>query len=531
MHPPGWVRVMYPYDDKRPGICRVACFWRLFLILAVAGAFGAFGQARGSSILFAEPSPPNALVIPHAPGYLGIGQAVADFDRDGWPDLYVTSGAGPNTLLRNAGGGFVPASKAEALALADDASAGALFFDYDNDGWPDLLVLGAEGSHLFRNRAGKGWADVTAEAGLETAGRGQSAAVADFDGDGWLDLYVVHWYFGEDESSPLSADRFFLNRQGRFEDISHWLDVEARAGPGFEALWFDYDNDGRIDLYVVNDKLYGNVLWRNEGPGCGGWCFRDVSQETGAARAAFSMGVSAADYDNDGDLDLFYSSIGEQVLLENRHAQGQTGFVEASIAAGVSLDAIGWGSMFFDADNDGRVDLYLATSNSDPNRCNRLWRNTGLTFEDVSSSSGLGDCGFGMGLASLDVDRDGRIDVVLGNWGQQFSWYRNESVAGRALRVQLDGADRVNRDAVGTRVRLRDSGGREQLKELRIGSGHGGNHEPVLHFGLGDADIVHLEVRWPDGVIEAPEPPETDELRLVHPHAGGLVFTAGFESS
>jgi len=443
---PDNIRLMKRRDMQRPGPSRVVAFWIGTLAAVCVDSFA-------SPVLFTEPPVPDALEVPYTAAYLGIGQAVADFDRDGWPDLYLTGGAGSNTLLRNDEGKLVVVAGAGMLELPDHLSAGALFFDYDNDGWPDLLVLGLGRSYLFRNLSGAGWKDVTSTSGIETAGQGQSAAVADFNGDGWLDLYIVHWYFDENEFSELRADQLFLNRGGEFEEVSHWLDDQARSGPGFAAIWLDYNNDGLADLYVVNDKLYGNVLWRNDGPGCSGWCFSDVSVDTGAARPAFSMGVSAADYDLDGDLDLFYSSIGEQILLENLHAQGQHGFVEASSPAGVNLDAIGWGAMFFDADNDGRPDLFLATSNVDPQHCNRFWRNTGDgTFENLSQPAGLNDCGFGMGVASLDLDRDGRMDLVLGNWDERFALYRNESSAGPALRVHLDGADRVNRDAIGTRA-------------------------------------------------------------------------------
>jgi len=514
-------------NTQRPGAGRVVAFWIAALLLLPG-----FGVASsGVQVLFSEPPPPDSLEAPHVAAYLGIGQAVADVDRDGWPDVYLTSGAGPNVLLRNDHGRLIAAPASNALELPAHPSAGALFFDYDNDGWPDLLVLGLGGSYLFRNLAGAGWADLTATSGIVTAGQGQSAAVADFNGDGWLDLYIVHWYMDQNESSPLRADQLFINRDGQFEDVSHWLDEPARSGPGFAALWLDYNNDGRIDLYVVNDKLYGNVLWRNDGPGCDGWCFSDVSAQTGAARPAFSMGVATADIDLDGDLDIYYSSIGEQILLENLHDQGQHGFVEISVSAGVSPDSIGWGAAFFDADNDARPDLYLATSNADPQRCNRFWRNTepGL-FEDLSVPAGLNDCGFGMGLASVDLDRDGRLDLVLGNWDERFVLYRNESPAGASLRVMLDGADQVNRDAVGARAWLRDSLGRVQLQELHLGSGHGGNHEPVLHFGLGTAEPVELELRWPDGVAQRLAPPASGELHLVHPHAGGVVFNGGFEA-
>ena len=509
--------------QQRPGPGRVACFWVLLISTPWVWA--------GSGIYFLEPEPPR-LEAAHQAAYLGIGQAVADVNRDGWPDLYLSSGQGPNRLLINQQGeGFIAASNAEPLELYAHESAGVLFFDHDNDGWPDLLVLGKGASYLFRNLEGEGWADISASSGMATAGQGQSAAVADFDGDGLLDLYIVHWYFDDDESSPLKADQLFRNREGVFEDVSHWLDPAVLDGPGFAASWLDYNDDGRPDLYVVNDKLYGNILLRNDGPGCGGWCFTDVSASTGADRRAFSMGVAVGDPDRDGDFDLFYSSIGEQVLLENLHAQDQPQFVERSAPAGVDFDAIGWGAVFFDADNDGAEDLYLATSNIDTRRCNRFWQGDGSgTFIDRSDSSGLSDCGFGMGLAVLDHDRDGRQDLVLGNWNERFVLYRNVSTGGAWLRLRLDGGDRVNRDAVGTRVRLGNIDGRVQTRELRRGSGHGGNHEPVLHFGLGDAVPQWLELRWPDGVLQRIESPQAGDWTLIHPHDGGRVFAADFES-
>ena len=256
-------------------------------------------------------------------GYLGVGQAWGDYDNDGWPDLFLTGNLAPNVLYRNAQDGtFTVSQWSSQLAFPEAISGGALWADYDNDGWLDLYILNKEANTLMRNLAGQGFADVTQEAGVGDTGKGQSAAWGDFDNDGWLDLYVVNWTCMPD-CKPIDFEThqdilYRNNGDGTFTDMSHTMAHDRLLGAGFAGSFLDYDNDGDLDIYVVNDEYanpIGNVLWRNDGPGCGGWCWHDAGPETGAGIVTSGMGLAVNDYDNDGDLDMYFSNMVRPMTL------------------------------------------------------------------------------------------------------------------------------------------------------------------------------------------------------------------------
>ena len=183
------------------------------------------------------------------------------------------------------------------MALADAWTGGAVWADYDNDGWRDLYVLTHGANVLFRNEAGTGFRDVTAAAGVGDTGKGATAAWGDYDGDGFLDLFVANWRCypecARENAAALASDRLYRNLgDGTFEDVSGLLGDKLR-GAGFSASFADFDDDGDLDIYVVNDMVehpVGNVLWRNDGPGCGGWCWSDASAETRTGAVRNGMG-------------------------------------------------------------------------------------------------------------------------------------------------------------------------------------------------------------------------------------------------
>lgn len=468
----------------------------------------------------------------HGAIYLITGQAWADYDGDGWADLYLTSSTGANTLYRNLGDGRFEVSPLNAeVALPAHVSGGASWADYDNDGRDDLLVVGLGAPVLFRNTSA-GFVDVTQALGLTDEGQGESAAWGDFDADGWLDLYIVHWYFGEDEDDPRAQDRFYRNLGGSgFQDVSPWLDPGRMSGPGFTAAFTDFDHDGDVDLYVVNDKHWGNPLWRNDGPGCGGWCFTDVSIASGADRPAWGMGIAIDDYDRDGDLDFYYSSIGEMVLLRNPTVENGSVWVEEGLAMACNVDVIGWGVVFEDFDNDFDMDLFASTVEASPSANDRLFRNEyPAPFADLSATAGASDPEFTIGVARADYDRDGRMDLVTGNYGQGYRLLRNITPdVGGWLQVELLGGGPVNRNAAGSRVILSLDDGRVLHRELRIGESIGAAHERMLHFGLADARPANLRIEWPDGTVSIEESlPTGQRVRFVHPGANA-VFDDGFE--
>jgi hypothetical protein len=482
------------------------------------------------AITFTETTSTAGINSDHHFSYIITGQAWGDYDNDGLEDLYLTDNLGPNTLYRNLGDGtFEISDRNPEVNLPAAISGGATFVDYDNDGDQDLLVLNNGTDTLFEN-TGDAFADVSAGSGLNHSGEGESAAWGDFNQDGFLDLYIANYEQAE-PGSPLNQDRFYMNDgDGSFTDVSYLLDIDRMGGAAFAVTFLDYDNDGDQDIYVVIDKLWGNLLFRNDGAGCGLWCFTDVSVATGADRPAWSMGIAVGDYDLDGDWDLYYSSISEQVLLQNQITQGSESFVEVGTQAGVNADTYAWGTVFVDFDNDGFEDLYLCTSLPDPGKTNKVFLNNGdSTFLDVSITSGASNPGPSKGVAYADYDLDGRVDIIIGNQDESYHLYRNTSTAGDWLSVKLLGRGPVNRDAVGSLAVLELSDGRFLRRRVHIGSSIGSDHQRAMHFGLGTATPVELTLTWPDGTVEVIDTLPTNQMITREYLVPEMILETGFE--
>lgn len=461
--------------------------------------------------LFADVSRAASVVQTRQGNERAIGQAWGDYNGDGWLDFYVTDPEGPNVLFRNNGDGtFSRSPLADQVALPDAYSGGATFVDYDNDGWPDLYVVNWGANVLFRNEGGERFVDVTEIAGVGDTANGQSASWGDFDSDGHLDLYVANWscYPRCGRPSTGDGDRLYRNNgDGTFADVTHWLNSKV-LGSGFIASFVDYDNDGDLDIYLINDEFIhpiGNALWRNDGPGCNGWCFTEVSAALNADTKVMGMGLAVLDYDNDGRFDFYFSNAGPMTLLRN---QEDGTFTNVAPQAGVDLPTgIGWGAVAFDYGNDGWQDLYLAVMTTTDGKgisANPLWRNNGDgTFTLIHSHSGASAIGPSMGVATADYDQDGWVDLLVGDAMFGYTLLRNQGAVHfpdhNWLTLQLVGGGPVNRDAVGTRVEIRTDDGRFQMQEVRNGVSLGAGSELALHFGLGDAQAVDLLVRWPDG--------------------------------
>ncbi|MEN8171949.1 MAG: CRTAC1 family protein [Chloroflexota bacterium] len=444
-----------------------------------------------------------------------IGQAWGDYDNDGWVDLYVTDSEGPNTLYRNnQNGTFSVSPLSGLLALSGAKSRGAIFVDYDNDGWKDLYVTNRGPNILFRNLGGTHFEDLSDFAGVADSLDGKTSSWGDYDQDGYLDLYVANWSCYPDCGRPTYGDADHLYRNlgnGTFEDVSALLGAQT-VGAGFVASFTDFDNDGDLDIYLVNDQFInplGNILWRNDGPGCDGWCFTEISEQAGVDRRVMGMGLSTADYDNDGDMDWYFSNAGPMTLYQN---QGDGSFENVAAQAGVEIPTrVGWGSIFLDYDHDGWSDLYLAiamATNTKDIPANALFHNQGDgTFERVTCNTGAADTGGTIGVASADYDRDGWVDFVIGNHVEGYRLYRNQGAAGADnhwFSLELVGGGPVNRDAVGTRVIVTTNDGNQQMDEVIAGASVGSGNELTLHFGLGsNSRIAELKIRWPDGLEQS----------------------------
>jgi hypothetical protein len=438
------------------------------------------------------------------------GVGVADFDRNGFPDLLLTGYSEPNRLWFNNGDGTFSEREpfATQLSASGPRCTAVAAADFDNDGWTDAYLACNGDNLLLRNLGAAGFADVTTPA-VNHPRRSEGAVWADFNRDGHLDLVVVAHPPNStpDPSDPDNYDRILISDgAGGFVDVARGFHWSMALGNTLGLIAADFDLDGWTDLYIANDRLDGNVLLRNAGPGCDGWCFEDVSLQTGADRPAYSMGATVADHDRDGDWDLYYSSMNEQVFLRNdRNGPGLPVFVEATDAAGNNAPYIGWGVQFLDADNDGREDLFLALSGPAGANEDRLFhQRNDETFISVGSASGLHQLRPTEAAAWIDYDRDGRPDLALGHSNDAYGLYRNSTVdSGRWIGFRLEGGGGVNRDAIGTRVVVETPDGTRQQRERRAGESRNSTNDGVLLFGLGAQESAAVTIHWPDGTIEA----------------------------
>ena len=492
----------------------------------------------------------------YLPETYGSGIAWFDSDGDGDFDLYLVNsgdllegrGESRDRLYRNEGARFRDVSRETGLS-GTAYGMGVAAADYDNDGDQDLYLTNWGADQLLRND-GPAFADVTLQSGVGNTGWSSSAVFADGDNDGHLDLYVTRYVAFDIATHPWcgrrdlglrfycdpsqfagTADLYFINDgRGSFTDNSAAAGVDD-PGNGLGAVSGDFDGDGDSDIYVAND-MTPNFLYSNQGGGR----FDEVGLFTGTALSAdgkpqAGMGVDAADYDNDGDLDLFVTNY----QLEHNALYRNDGsyYAEVSFATGlgkVSLNYLGFGTGFLDYDNDGWLDLFVANGHVHDNieqydalvtyrQTPQLLRNLGGRFADVSPSLGpaFTTSYAGRGAAFADYDADGDTDIALLDAGRGAVILRNEGGnAGHWLDVELQG--KTNRDAIGAKLWVGEAGTR-WYREIHGGVGYQSSSPYRAHFGLGSlADPGPLRVRWPSGAVQViAEPPLDGTVRLVEP--------------
>jgi enediyne biosynthesis protein E4 len=482
---------------------------------------------------------------------LGSGVALFDYNNDGLLDVLLVNGssfamlANPllprscSRLYRNNGDGTFTDVTRESGLINEGWGVGITVGDYDNDGHRDVFITNYGSNALFHNNGNGTFTNVTREAGLEGGNWSTGCAWGDYDRDGRLDLYVARYVDFEKGSMPTPgtntycnyrgvpvacgprglpglADLFYHNEgNGTFREVSMETGVrDTVRGYGLGVVWLDYDNDGWPDIFVANDSM-PNYLWHNKGNGT----FEEIAMEAGCAlsgdgRAQSNMGVAVGDYDNDGWLDLFVTHFSEDYNTLYHNERGQ--FEDVTYQAGlgtVSYSQLAWGTGFFDFDNDGWKEIFVANGHIYPQADqagNHYFQNNQLLSNLRNGRFALlpdRESGFTVarssrGAAFGDLRNNGQIDIVVNNIDDQpFVYESARPLTGNWVRLRLVGT-KCNRDAIGARVRI-TAGGRTQIDEVRSASSFVSSSDVRLHFGLGDATAVDkVEIRWPDGSVE-----------------------------
>ena len=479
----------------------------------------------------------------------GSGAAMLDFDNDGLVDIYLVNPGPldgvthhkegtrrePNRLYRNKGDGTFEDVTAKAGVAGSGYTLAVAAADYDNDGFTDLYVVNVGKNLLYHNRGNGTFEDVTDKAGVGHKGTGAGAVFFDADNDGKLDLFVANYltydpnynlYFNPDAyPGPLAykaeLNCLFRNKgDGTFEDVSEKSGVRLPGHRGMSVCAFDFNGDGATDLYICNDAT-PNVLLVNDGKGH----FQDLAVKQMVAfnangEAAGSMTAALGDYDGDGRLDLLVSRLGYGSLYTSRPDGIFQDRMMVSGLGGITAQYVGWGSLFFDYDNDAKLDAFVA--NGDAHHMvgweSLLLENKGDgTFADAADKGGV----FfrtkirARGSFLLDFDNDGRLDVLVTAMGDRVFLLHNRDQSGHHwLTLDLQGT-KSNRDGFGAGITV-TAGGKRQYAEARCPAAFLGTSDRRVHFGLGSSKTVDkVEIRWPSGTVQTLNSVPADQILKV----------------
>jgi hypothetical protein len=507
----------------------------------------------------------------------GTGVAIFDYDNDGWPDIFLVNGTTlegfpsetepTNRLYHNNHDGTFSDVTEKAGLLSTGWGQGVCVGDYDNDGWPDLYVTYYGKNRLYHNVRGH-FEEVAENAGVAGDGKawGSGCAFVDYDRDGQLDLFVANYADFDLASAPqpgkyptclwkgiavfcgprgLPARKNILYRNiggGRFQDVTTYAHIDRTMGHYcFSVSPLDYDNDGWPDIYVACDST-PSILYHNNHDGT----FSDEGILAGAAynidgREQAGMGSTVADYDGDGNLDIFRTNFSDDTpTLYHNEGDGTFTDVTYQVGLGSNTKYLGWGTVFFDFDNDGWPDLLIVNGHVYPevdslklgidySEPKLLYHNNGNgKFTDISlvSGPGISEPAVARGLAIGDLWNDGRMSAVIVNRNAPPTLLVNNlRYANHWIEIKTVGT-RSNRSGIGARLTL-VAGRHKQIDEVRSGSSYISNNDMRVHFGLGKiANIEYLEVRWPSGLLERFRDPRVDSIFTATEGLGEVVVPA-----
>lgn len=517
---------------------------------------------------------------------VGSGVGLLDYDNDGWMDIYLVNGAtydsmagkavSPHAALfhNNHDGTFTDVT-AKAGVANDRWGVGVAIADFDNDGWPDIYVSNFGKNRLYRNNHDGTFTDVAEKAGVALGNWSTGATWGDFDGDGRLDLFVPGYVHYDIANPPAQGSRsvsyafcqfrgvkvmcgphglkgepdhlFRNNGNGTFTDVSDASGTADKASYyGLASLFIDVNGDGKVDLLVADDST-PNYLYLNKGDGT----FEDASFASGYAlneggRETASMGIAAGDLTHDGRVDLFNTTFSDDYKPLYRN-DGDANFTDVSYQMGIAeptVPFLGWGTAFFDYDNDGWLDLMEANGHVYPQvdqmNWGTSWAQRPLLFHNQKGKlelsaavegSSLAKVGVGRGMAFGDLFNDGKIDVVINNMDGTPSFLRNVDLnTNHWIGLRLVGGAKSPKDAIGATVYLTANGFR-QRGDVVSGGSFASTSDPRLHFGLGaSTSVAALEVHWPSGVVEQIKLPGVDQIFTIV-EGSGLGKVQGAQTS
>ena len=491
------------------------------------------------------------------------GVAVLDYDNDGFLDIFFTNGAEipslekkgtsfSNRLFRNnRDGTFTDVTEPAGIA-GEGYSMGVAAADYDNDGWTDLYVTGVNRNFLYHNNGDGTFTDVTGRAGvagMDPKGNklwSVGAAWLDYDNDGRLDLFVANYLDWSWENSKVCGEKgkrlscspmdyhglpnilYHNNGDGTFTDVSESTGIAHLIGKGMGLAIADYDGDGFMDIFVGNDDM-GNFLLKN----LAGQGFTEVAIEAGVAYTEdglpiSNMGVDFRDLNSDGWPDLVITSLsGDTFQLFLNTGQGM--FIPSTFQAGLGYDTLkmsGWGVGVYDLDNDGNKDVFTANSHVSENvdayghdhykQSNAVFQKLANDrFRNVTSEAGaaLQVTAAHRGCAFGDLNNDGRIDVVVSAIGQPAELLYNSSAnQNHWILLQTEGT-KSNRDGIGTKIKVTSESGKVQYNHVTTSVGYLSSSDKRVHFGLGtDRRIREIELRWPSGKVQVVRDVAADQI-------------------
>ncbi|MBK9166073.1 MAG: CRTAC1 family protein [Bryobacterales bacterium] len=558
--------------------------------LALAGAVWAAGA--GGKIRFEEISEKAGVKVMHHTRKFsgdhgdvlgmftsgGAAVAVGDYNNDGHDDMFVTNSdvGKPNYLFRNNGDGtFTDVAEPAGVTGGNDPDsivADALWFDYDNDGWVDLMLVRFGTPVLFHNEGNGKFKDVTAQTGFNVFGNSIAAIAFDYDNDGRLDVMLGHYFkpvdliklptphvLPNDLDNAVNGGGVGLWRNlggGRFEDVTEKAGFKDHTGWTLDIGHSDFDNDGWQDIYLACD--YGtDRIYFNNGDGT----FSDLTKTSIGFDTKKGMNVDIGDYDNDGLQDVYVTNITDEYMKECNmlwHNNGDRTFTDLSKETGTCPTLWGWAAKFGDFDNDGWQDLFVVNGLRSAGKDNyipvlvnmittpgidftdvrvwpkigdmtwsgfqkkKLFRNLGHqgVFKEMSAEAGVDNDLDGRGIGMADFDNDGMLDLYQTNADQKALLYRGlADGAGNWVQLKLVGSGKSNRDAIGAKAAI-EAGGLTMIREVNGGNGYAGQSTLRLHWGVGTATkLPPVEIRWPSGKVEK-HPVAVNEITYIEEGKG-----------